>query len=135
MGIVIFDDKIEQAVLVMENDSEIVFPKGHVEFGEDHIDTVIREMREETGIFIERSNCAGKINEFEFYFEGENAIKVIEVYLFKIQTKQEPHPNTAEGINSAYWLSTPEALKRLTHDDARNSLHTALTTLGGPTPK
>lgn len=127
MGIVVLQEPYkEPEVLVMENDGEIVFPKGHVEPAEAHIAAAVREVYEETGVTVQLPDHLGKIDQFEFYFEGEKAIKVIEVHLFKITAKQSTNPNLSEGITSSYWMSTTEALIRLTHNDAKKSLSKAL---------
>ncbi len=128
MGIVVARDESSSIlqILMMENDGEFVFPKGHVEPNENNLDATIREVYEETGIIVTKEDHLGKVDQFEFYFEGEQAIKVIEVHLFCIRETKPATPNTNEGIISVFWLPLPEALQKISHNDARDALHKAL---------
>jgi 8-oxo-dGTP pyrophosphatase MutT (NUDIX family) len=121
MGIVL-TKTVPSQVLVIENDGEIVFPKGHVEPDEARAATAIREVKEETGVDLSFTNYLGKIDQFEFYFEGEKAIKVIEVHLFIVDQVQSTTPNLLEGISKAYWMDAVQAMEKLSHNDARAAL-------------
>ncbi len=131
MGIVLLKcAESDLEVLLIENDGEMVFPKGHVEREEAHTAAAIREIFEETGVRVQFADYRGKIDQFEFYFDGEKAIKVIEVHLFQLATRQDPKPNLAEGISKAYWHPSAKALVDLTHDDAREALRKAIARAG-----
>ena len=118
MSIVILKNK---EVLVLDN-GEKVFPKGHLEEGESLIDCAIRELKEETGVQVTAKECLGEIDKFNFYFDGEKSKKHIYVYLFSINKKQNINVNKEEGFIDGQWYDIDNALKLLTHDDARNSL-------------
>jgi diadenosine hexaphosphate hydrolase (ATP-forming) len=130
MGIVIANSiQGHPGVLILENEGEWVFPKGHVIPGEEYIETACREILEETNIAVNPDECLGKVDEFSFYFEGEQAEKVIYVFLFVIDNLAEISPNKEEGFSGGDWFSFPDALVKLTHQDAKNSLEKAIAKL------
>lgn len=119
MGIVITKDK---KVLLLNNEGEWVFPKGHVKEGETFIETAIREVGEESGVIVTKEECKGQIDEFEYYFDGEKAIKDIKVMIFLIDKIQPIKYNKQEGFIDGKWFYLNEAKKKLKHNDARASL-------------
>jgi 8-oxo-dGTP diphosphatase len=81
----------------------IVFPGGHVEAHEPIVDSVIREMKEETGLTIERPRLCGVkewINE-----DGSRYV----VFLFKADQFSGDLVSSAEG--RVFWLEKDEVLK------------------------
>lgn len=127
MGIVLLNEPSQEPqVLIMENDLEWVFPKGHVMENEDYISAACREIKEETNVMVSANDCKGQIDQFSFYFEGENAEKVIYVFLFLLNQYQPIVPNYEEGFTQGVWLKANDALAQLSHDDARQSLAKAL---------
>lgn len=108
-------------VLVLNN-SEWVFPKGHMEGGETEVQTAKRELFEESGVRACDDECFGKVCEYKFYFDGERAIKVIKVYGFVISSICDIVVNKEEGFIFGKWLLYDEAIKMLSHDDAREAL-------------
>jgi bis(5'-nucleosidyl)-tetraphosphatase len=99
------------------------FVKGNVEPNESEKDTVIRELREETGIvegrFIE--DFREKIN--YFYKRGGKTIYK-EVVFFLIQTRDTEVKLSYEHTGYE-WLSYQEAIQRLTFGTARKVLEKA----------
>lgn len=126
MGIVISKTN---HVLILKSDEEWVFPKGHVELNEKLTDTACREVYEESGINISSKECIGMIDEFNYYFEGEEALKVIKVYLFVVTKKQYIEFNRDEGFTDGKWVTIKEAFECLTHNDSKKSLAKALEAL------
>ena len=81
-GIVFNGDK----VLVLRNLKGVgVFPKGHVELGESHEQTALREVLEETGL---RARIVGKagMSSFHFYSYLDKAVHRKIVYWFEMDT-------------------------------------------------
>jgi len=99
------------------------FPKGHVENGEGELDTVQREVEEETGLkdlkFIEGFK---KRIKYFFKFKGETIFKIVTFYL--AETKTNKIEVSSEHI--AYqWLPYKEALGQLTFNNAKEILKRA----------
>jgi len=129
MGIIIAENQGLKKVLLLNSEGEWVFPKGHAEKNETYIETVIREIKEETGIKLRQNQCLGEIDEFKFYFEGEKAVKVIKVFLFKINLFENINFNKEEGFTDGQWFDLREGIKTLQHDDARGALKKAINVL------
>ncbi|MBO7528134.1 MAG: NUDIX domain-containing protein [Clostridia bacterium] len=126
MAIVFAKNRNNCKVLLLNNEGEWVFPKGHVEDGETYIMTAIRELYEESGVVVQQKDCLGQVDEFSFYFDGEKAIKIIKVFLFVIEKTQSIKYNKAEGFIDAGWYDINHAISILKHDDAKNSLTKAV---------
>ena len=81
----------------------IIFPGGHVEPGEPVVDSVIREMKEETGLTIEKPKLCGVkewINE-----DGSRYV----VFLFRTDRFSGELVSSAEG--RVFWVEKDEVLK------------------------
>jgi bis(5'-nucleosidyl)-tetraphosphatase len=96
------------------------FVKGNVESGESEKDTVVRELREETGIadatFIE--NFREKI---EYFYRRQGTTIHKEVVFFLIQTHTEEVKISYEHVGYT-WLNYQNALEKLTFKNAKNVL-------------
>lgn len=88
------------------------FPKGHIEKSEKEIETVKREVKEETGLkdlnFIE--GFKGTIKYF-FRWQGKNVLKFVNFYLGETKTKKVQI--SFEHIGYC-WLPYEKALEKLT---------------------
>lgn len=78
----------------------IVFPGGHVEPGESFVDSVIREVREETGITVLNPSLCG-VKQFQTR-EGERYI----VFLFRANQFEGELQSSDEG--EAMWIPRAE---------------------------
>lgn len=134
MGIVLSKTGPDLEVLILENGGEWVFPKGHVEEGEDLVEAALREVREETGIALTREDHRGHVDTFSFYFDGEKAVKVIEVQCFLIASRPEITIKREEGFTGGRFVSAGQATKMLAHDDARTALEKALACAAASAP-
>ena len=130
MAIVVGVKDDEKKVLMLNNEGEWVFPKGHVELNETELEAAIRELKEESGIEVKESDSLGQIDEFKFYFDGEKAVKVIKVYLFKIDRFDQITFNKEEGFIDGKWIDVNQSIDKLTHDDAREALKKGLLKMG-----
>lgn len=101
----IYDEK--GSVLVQNRISPkwpgITFPGGHIEPGESFVESVIREVKEETGLTIKNPNLCGAK---QFYTsEGYRYI----VLLYKCRHFSGTLKSTKEG--EVFWISTKEFSK------------------------
>lgn len=99
------------------------FAKGHVEAGEKEIDTVRREVKEETGLTdLEFAAGFNAWMKYFFVFEGKKIFKIVTYLLAKTAT--EKITISDEHIGYA-WLPYEEALARLTFKNAQDMLKKA----------
>lgn len=94
------------------------FVKGNREKGEDLIQTVIREIKEETGIsdvqFIE-----GFEDKIEYHYQRDRELVHKEVIFFLARTKTSGVIISHEHLGFV-WLGFNDALKKLTYKNAQN---------------
>ena len=99
------------------------FVKGNVEANETERDTVVRELREETGItdahFIE-----GFKEKIEYYYRRQGETVHKEVVFFLMETNTETITISFEHVGSI-WLYYNQAMKKLTFKNARELLNKA----------
>ena len=95
------------------------FPKGHVEKGEDEIQTALRELKEETGI-----DKAKIIDDFHNLISYSKETILKEVVFFLGITNQEKVSISSEHQNFV-WLEYESAYERLTYDNAKKTLKKA----------
>lgn len=79
-------------VLLGYSHNDYQFPGGHVEEGEELIQTVKRELMEETGIILENSDITPFARALGYYKDwpekGKN--RKIEIYYYEIKTDEKP---------------------------------------------
>jgi len=99
------------------------FSKGHIEKGEKEIDTIIREIREETGIkdlkFVEEFKQTEK---YFFRYKGNNFFKT--VFYLLAETKAKKIKISFEHLGYE-WLPYKEALKKLSFKNAKRIIKKA----------
>lgn len=109
------------------------FPKGHIEEGEREKETVRREVEEETGIkdiriipgfkewikYLFRANYDLKKEDKD---KAPWIFKIVVFYLAETKTKEVKISHEHTGYK---WLAYNEALKQLTHKNAKNILEKA----------
>ncbi len=99
------------------------FPKGHIEKGETLLQTVKREVKEETGI--EHLEIIPDFKETISYFftrDNKNILKFVTFFLAKTETSKVKL--SKEHIDFE-WLPYQKALDRLTFKDAKQILEKA----------
>jgi len=124
-GAVIFRDTPEGIVFLLLHypSGHWDFVKGKMEKGENPLDTVVREAKEETGIsdlnFVEgfEENI-----EYDFQFEGELIHKKVVFYLAKTNT--EKITISHEHLDFV-WLDYKSAFEKLTYQNAKSVLSKA----------
>ncbi|MFX0011336.1 MAG: bis(5'-nucleosyl)-tetraphosphatase [Candidatus Hermodarchaeota archaeon] len=99
------------------------FVKGHKEENETDEQTILRELREETGI-INASLINGFKKNYNYYFtqKNKNIHKFVACYL--IQAKEKQVSLSFEHVDFV-WLPFRRALKRLTYKNAKIILEKA----------
>jgi 8-oxo-dGTP pyrophosphatase MutT (NUDIX family) len=124
------EERSAGAVLFSKTDSEKIFlllnyPSGHWDFVKGNIEeeetlkqTVLREIREETGIndieFID-----GFEEKIEYHYQRNGDLVHKEVVFFLAKTKTVDVKISHEHLGFA-WLSFDDTLKKLTYKNAKN---------------
>ena len=98
-------------------------PKGHIEKGEKEIETVRREVEEETGLKdIEFVDGFKERIKYFFKFREKNILKFVTFYL--AETKEKDIKVSFEHLGFE-WLSYEKAIKKLTFKNAKEILKKA----------
>lgn len=95
------------------------FPKGHIEVGEDHRQTAIREVAEETGIVAEVLEPLGEID-FWFMADGRRIHKTVHHFLMLAQGGSLSDEDSE--VESVEWVPMSEVRSRLAYGDERDLL-------------
>jgi len=105
------------------------FPKGHIEKGESEMDTVKREIFEETGIK-EFKILDGFKEQIKYFFkwQGKTILKFVTFYL--AETKEKEIKISPEHIDWR-WADFETALSLLTHQNSKEILKKAQSFLEG----
>lgn len=99
------------------------FPKGHIEKGEGEIDTLKREIKEETGIEdIKLINGFREVIKYFFKFQGKTILKFVSFYLTETKTKQVKISPEHMGYK---WLPYEKALNQLSFKNTKEILKKA----------
>jgi 8-oxo-dGTP diphosphatase len=112
---VIFDDDNLIALLFVGKDSYHKIPGGGIEFGEDKMQALTREIKEETGCEIEVTGEVGEIVEFRSKF---NLQQISYCYLGKVISKGATCFDQGEISHEfkLLWLPLSEAIIKLEND-------------------
>ena len=93
------------------------FVKGNIEEGETFKETVVREVREETGI-TDIDFVKGFEDKVEYYYQRDGKVIHKEVVFFLASTKTDV-VNLSHEHQDFTWLSFDEALSKLTYKTAK----------------
>ena len=96
------------------------FPKGHIEKKESEIETVMREVKEETGIG-DLEFIHGFREEINYNFRKRDKLVYKEVVFYLSKTKKKEVELSFEHKDYA-WLPYKEAMERLSYDNSKNIL-------------
>ena len=99
------------------------FPKGHIEKGEKELETVKREVEEETGLKdLKLIDGFKEWIKYFFKFQGKTVFKIVTFYLAEAKTQEVK----ISGEHIDYqWLPFSEALEQLTFKNAKEILEKA----------
>ena len=82
-------------ILLAHNNNTYQFPGGHVEKGEDYKDTLIREIKEETGIDVDKIDDPFLvINTYDNSYFGSDSKVLNKIFYFIIHTDSKPNMNS-----------------------------------------
>lgn len=116
---------VEQISYRGSNDRFWTFPKGHPEANESPLETAKRELTEETGIKDVRLIEDAKFSiEYSFKHESKKINKTVSYYL-GICANEKTNISLPDEIANLAWLNFKEAMKTLTHDNAKQILLSA----------
>ena len=93
------------------------FPKGHKDAEEGPLEAAKRELKEETGLEVERVLLAAPLTEcYHFYRKNEEVQKTVSYFPAIVQGVLKLQP---EEIQDAKWIFLEEASEHLTFAEAR----------------
>ncbi len=129
------EERSAGAILFSENDGKLEylllhyhaghwdFPKGNIEAGEDDLDTVRREVKEETSIGgIHVVDGFKKVVEYNYKRGGRLVHKQVIFYLAKTNVKNVKISFEHKGYG---WMIYEEAMRRLTYKNSKIILDNA----------
>lgn len=96
VSIIIFKDNKILAVSRRGTDDQWGLPGGKVDPGETHIDAIIREVKEETHLSINKRKCT-KI------FEGEDGDFYVQTYMYNDELNETPKMGDAGAVGWVSW--------------------------------
>jgi len=97
--------------------------KGHIEKGETKEETLVREIKEETGIAKIKFISGFKHRTYYFFRQGKK-LNFKEVTFFLIETNEKKVKLSSEHIGYK-WLEFEDAYKQLTYKNTKNVLKKA----------
>ncbi len=123
-GAVVFHKNTEVRYLLLRYEAgHWDFVKGNVEINESEIDTVLRELKEETGI-IAKQTLDGFRERIQYFYRRQGETIQKEVVFYILQANTEEVELSFEHVGFA-WLDYQHALEKLTFKNAKNVLQKA----------
>jgi len=104
-------------VTAKENKDQWVFPKGHIEKGEGHGETAVREVFEESGII---SHIEKPIGSFSFLKGTNGSVEKVYCKIYLMKYIGEGSQNREK--RKIEWFTLEEALNLVTFEDSKSLL-------------
>jgi len=108
--------------LLLQNAGRWDFPKGGVEKGESELQTVLREVREETGLDVSVVPGFRKAVEYFYRRDGKNIHKQV---VYHLAVAQEEKVKISFEHQSYGWFPYQAALERASYDNSKVTLTAA----------
>lgn len=122
-GAVVVNEEGGRRYILLLNAGKWDFPKGNMEKGETELQTVIREVGEETGIK-ELKIIDGFRNVIEYFYrrEGKNVHKRVVYLLAETEEERVIISHEHQGFG---WFTFHEALKKASYENSKATLREA----------
>lgn len=128
-GAVVFNDGGGRRYLLLLNRERWDFSKGNMEKGESELDTVVREVGEETGLSsLELVPGFRRVIQYFYRRDGRNVHKKVFYYLARTSEERVTISHEHQGSG---WFSYEEALKKLSYNNSKETLREAHAFLAG----
>lgn len=119
-GGVVFDPR-GRVLLLRRHNGPWVFPKGHIDPGEEPLDTALREVGEEAGV---RASCSDP-TEFQTEYTRPDGVSR-RISWFIMHTDQDEFIRSEDVFPEGAFLEPAEALERLSFPEDRQLLEQVL---------
>ena len=119
------ENKERKFLLVLQNNGNWSFPKGHVDKDETFVETAKRELFEETGL-VDVNIFSEKFFSHSYIGEYEQEIFDKTVHYFVAYAGTQKVTIQEEEIKDFCWCSATNILKKLKHKSAQNVFKEAL---------
>ena len=128
MAVVLFGDRILATRELIYGKEAVSLPKGHIEAGESHADTAIRECFEETDIVLKETDVVGEVEPYTVQFIDHHlrsVSKVIYPVVFRIDRCGEPRPKETRMLEARF-LDVKEFLVVCSYDNVKQIVRQAI---------
>jgi tRNA nucleotidyltransferase (CCA-adding enzyme) len=121
-GFVIYfgEPEMREFLIIKHREGHWAFPKGHSKRYESHLETAIRELKEETGIINPELLSDKVLLEESYFIEKYNINKTVLYFIGKTDSK-EVNIDKKEIIDYK-WCCTKDALNKITYKQTKELL-------------
>jgi bis(5'-nucleosidyl)-tetraphosphatase len=107
-----------QVLLIQHQAGHWAFPKGHADLGEPPQHAAERELKEETGLTVQRYLSSDPLSErYHFTLDGELVQKNVHYFLALVKGQVAIQ---AREIQASEWLTLPQAHQRITFKEGKH---------------
>lgn len=114
------NDKNKIALLHRGKQDDWSFPKGHVDSGENAIQTMTREIKEETGL---TTSVVKTLPDLE-YIHSDGSL--VSTKMFLVKSKDDSELKLEFESDDVQWILKDEVIKKLTYDNLKDYFKTIL---------